>query len=184
MPTNLVRMVAKFACLWSFAVFAETGSSGRGGPFLEYHATNLSNFDSGVSGTPLVIGGVGFGSTSKNFRLGGGGGGGFLWNGSDNLAFGIGYGGIVGEYIITNWLSARMLIGGGGYAVSKILSQTDTTVTTQKINSGGFLLFHPSVFFQVRLGSACTLGANLGYFLPNVGKLHSFTAGLNLLIGK
>ncbi|NBY19635.1 hypothetical protein EBQ74_05200 [bacterium] len=41
--------------------FAETSTSGggRGGPFIEYHANPLSRFDAGVSGSPVVIGGIG-----------------------------------------------------------------------------------------------------------------------------
>lgn len=167
----------------SVLAFGESASGGRGGPFIDYHAADLAAFDTGVSGNPIVIGGVGFGWVSKSFKLGGGGGGGFLWNGTDNLAFGLGYGGIVGEYVVTSWMNMRMMIGGGGYAVGKILTQTDTTTTTQKINSGGFILFHPSILFEIPVAKWCTLAANIGYFLPNVGKLHSFTAGIHILMG-
>jgi hypothetical protein len=178
-----IRVLYLFLCVSASFVSAETTSGGRGGPFIHYHASNLSAFDPGISGSPVVIGGVGMGWVSKSFKLGGGGAGGFLWNGSDNLAFGLGYGGVVGEYTITSWMYGRIMIGGGGYAVGKILSQTDTTTTTQKINSGGFLLFHPSVLFQIQVAKWCSLAADIGYFLPNVGKLHSFTAGVNVLMG-
>lgn len=171
--------------LGGYASYAETSTSGggRGGPFIEYHANPLSRFDSGVSGSPVVIGGIGYAWVTPKFRLGGGGGGGFLWNGSDNLSFGLGYGGVVGEYVIGSWFNARLLIGGGGYSISKVTFETDSNRIVQKINSGGFIVFHPSVNAELKIYSWASLALTAGYFLPNVGKLHSFTAGVNLMFG-
>lgn len=160
------------------------GYGGRGGPFIQYHGYSLAAFDLEVEGHPLVIGGVGLGSVAKHFRIGGGGGGGFLWNPSENVHFGLGYGGVVGEYSITYWCIARLLIGGGGYALAKVLTQTDTTTTVHKISSGGFILFHPAVHFEIPIHSWIKLSAAVGYFLPNVSKLHSVTLSVNVLFGK
>ncbi len=172
-----------FLCCLSSILIAENLGGGRGGPFLEYHARSLSVFDTSVSGTPAVIGGVGFGWATRSFRLGGGGGGGFLWNGSDNVEFGMGYGGLVGEYAIAPWLTGRLMIGGGGYSVSKVTSESDSSRTFQKLDSGGFILFHPSLMADIKIHSWCMIAVNLGYFLPNVGKLQSATLGFNLLFG-
>lgn len=164
---------------------AEGMGGGRGGPFIQYHSNSLSSFDPTVSGSPMVIGGVGFGWATKSFRLGGGGGGGFLWNASDNLTFGMGYGGVIGEYVIApNWLNGRLLIGGGGYSVAKITSQSDSQVNFQKLSSGGFIVFHPSISAEVKIHNWMQLAANFGYFLPNIGRLQSFTMGINVMFGK
>ncbi len=170
---------------WTIVSKAETSTSGggRGGPFIEYHANSLTRFDPGVSGSPVVIGGIGYAWVTPKFRLGGGGGGGFLWNGSDNLSFGLGYGGVVGEYVVGSWFNARLLIGGGGYSIAKVTFETDSNRIIQKINSGGFIVFHPSVNAEIKIYSWASLALTAGYFLPNVGKLHSFTAGVNLLFG-
>lgn len=160
------------------------GGSGRGGPFVEYHFSSMSNFDPSIAGNPIFIGGVGFGFAAKNFRLGGGGAGGFLWNPSGNVQFGTGYGGVVGEYTLAPWLNARLLIGGGGYAVAKVISDTDTTTTLQKLGSGGFVLFYPSVSAEFPLDANIKVAVNAGYFLPNITQLESFTCGINFLFGK
>lgn len=166
-------------------IFGEALGGGRGGPFIDYHAASLENFDMGVAGSPVVIGGVGFGWATKAFRVGGGGGGGFLWNATDNVTFGMGYGGVVGEYTISPpWLSCRLMIGGGGYSIAKITSQSDTQQTVQKLSSGGFILFHPQVNMEVKVGGMAYMSAMMGYFLPNVGRLHSFTFGVNIMFGK
>lgn len=165
-------------------VFAESGNSGRGGPYFEFHTSGLSVFDGDISGNPIILGGEGFGFVSKSFRLGGGGGGGFVWTPSNNLGFGLGYGGVIGEYAITSWLAARLMVGGGGYAISKTVVETDTTRTEQKISSGAFLLFHPSIGAEVNLQGWLKLGFRMGYFLPNVSKLQSFTFGIALIFGK
>lgn len=163
---------------------AGAGGSGRGGPFVEYHFSSMSNFDPSISGNPIFLGGVGFGFAAKNFRLGGGGAGGFLWNPSGNVQFGTGYGGVVGEYTLAPWLNARLLIGGGGYAVAKVLTDTDTTTTLQKLGSGGFVLFYPSVSAEFPLDANIKVAVNAGYFLPNITQLESFTVGINFLFGK
>lgn len=180
LPIFILMCVMLFTGANSFA----ESTGGRGGPFVEYHANSLTNFDSGVAGSPIIIGGVGFAWATAKFRLGGGGGGGFLWNGSDNLHFGLGYGGVVGEYVIAPyWLNARLMIGGGGYAVAKITTETDATRVVQKINSGGFILFHPSINAEIKIYNWVSIDFMAGYFLPNIGRLHSFTVGINLLFG-
>ena len=163
---------------------AEALGGGKGGPFVQYNNKSLSSFDSAMSGNPVVIGGIGFGWASKTFRVGGGGGGGFLWSGNESAQFGIGYGGIVGEYIISEWLMGRMMIGGGGYAVSKVISETDTTVQVQKIASGGFILFHPQIVADLKIGQWASLGFSIGYFLPNVAKLQSPSFSVQLTFGR
>ncbi len=190
---TMILSSSKFYTFWalvfvttmSFIARSETSTSGggRGGPFIEYHANSLTGFDPGVTGSPVVIGGIGYAWVTPKFRLGGGGGGGFLWNGSDNLAFGMGYGGVVGEYVIGSWFNARLLIGGGGYSIAKITFETDSNQIVQKLNSGGFIVFHPSVNAEIKIYSWASLALTAGYFLPNVGRLHSFTAGVNLLFG-
>ena len=114
----------------------------------------------------------------------GGGGGGFLWSGTESAQFGIGYGGMVGEYIIADWLLARMMIGGGGYAVSKIISETDTTLQVKKISSGGFILFHPQIVADIKIGQWASLGFSIGYFLPNIARLHSPSFSIQLMFGR
>ncbi len=182
---HLILVLGSLALLAipSYAATSALGG-GRGGPFFEYHAGSLSSFDPSISGNPVVIGGVGYGFASKVFRIGGGGGGGFLWNANDNVNFGLGYGGAIGEYVIAPWLSGRLMIGGGGYSVSRVLSQTDSTTVVQKIDSGGFLLFYPSVLAEVNLSGWVNMAINVGYFLPNVSKLQSFTMGIHLIFGK
>lgn len=166
------------------SLFAEVSGGGRGGPFLEYHNRSLSAFDPEVSGNPVLIGGFGFASTSKKFRIGGGGGGGFLMNPSENVQFGLGYGGVVGEYTINEWLNARLLIGGGGYGVVKIISETETERVIRKLSTGGFFLFFPSVNAEIQLTKFSALHVGIGYFLPNVNRLDSVTVIFSLIMGK
>jgi hypothetical protein len=178
----LIGLVA--LCIPFSPLFAEALGGGKGGPFIQYNNNSLSAFDSNISGNPLIIGGLGFGWASKTFRIGGGGGGGFLWSGSESAQFGIGYGGLVGEYIVSEWLMARMMIGGGGYAVSRIISETDTTIQVQKIGSGGFILFHPQIVADIKIGQWASLGFSIGYFLPNVAKLQSPSFSIQLMFGR
>lgn len=159
-------------------------SSGRGGPFLALHTSPLSAFDPEILGTPVVIGGVGFGSTAKNFRMGGGGGGGFLYNSTENVHFGLGYGGGVGEYQLTSWLFARLMIGGGGYAVAKTVLETESQRVLRKLSSGGFVLFYPQLSAEIPINNVIKLAVIAGYFLPNVGRLQSFTVAANFIFGK
>jgi len=163
---------------------AETLGGGKGGPFIQYNNASLANFDKNIAGNPLIIGGIGFGWASKTFRIGGGGGGGFLWSGSESAQFGIGYGGMVGEYIISEWLMARLMIGGGGFSVSKIISETDTTLQVQRISSGGFLLFHPQIVADIKIGQWASLGFSIGYFLPNISRLQSPSFSIQLMFGR
>lgn len=163
---------------------AETLGGGKGGPYIQYNNASLSSFDNEISGNPLIIGGMGFGWASKKFRVGGGGGGGFLWSGSESAQFGIGYGGMVGEYLISDWFLARMLIGGGGFSVSKVVSETVTTLQVEKISSGGFILFHPQVVADIKIGQWASLGFSIGYFLPNVARLHSPSFSIQLMFGR
>ena len=182
--SHLLVISLLFFCCCVSQLRGESASVGRGGPYIQYHVMPLSNFDAELSGNPLVIGGVGFATVSRNFRLGGGGGGGFLWNGSNNVTFGMGYGGVVGELGITTWLNARLMIGGGGYAVAKIVSETISERTLSKVNSDGFLLFLPSLHFDFPIHNWLKFSASLGYFLPNNSRLHSVTIGVGLLFGK
>jgi hypothetical protein len=163
---------------------AETSAGGRGGPFFQIHTTSLNQFDSELRGNPVIIGGVGLGNAGRNLRIGGGGGGAFLLNPSDNVQFGMGYGGIVGGYGIASWLSARLLIGAGGYSVNKITSQTQATITTDRLASGGFFLFYPSVHADIPLTSMMKLNVGIGYFIPNVQRLQSFAVTLGLIFGR
>ncbi len=154
-----------------------------GGPFFEYHVAPLSSFSPNLSGNAVVIGGVGYGTLGKNFRIGGGGGGGFVWDASLEVEFGMGYGGVIGEYSITNWMKVNMLIGGGGYSLARILSKTESTTTLEKIASGGFVLFYPGISFEIEVKKFLFLSTKIGYFLPGDARLHSFTLGFTLLIG-
>jgi hypothetical protein len=174
-----------FLCLFVTSLaHAEALGGGKGGPFVQYNGTALSNFDSQITGNPMIIGGMGFGWASKTFRVGGGGGGGFLWSGTESAQFGIGYGGVIGEYIISDWLLTRMLVGGGGYAVSRVVSETDTTLQVQKIASGGFILFHPQMVVDIKISQWASLGFSLGYFMPNIAKLHSPSFTIQLMFGR
>ena len=156
----------------------------RGGPLVEYHFANLSAFDSQVSGNPLVVGGVGFGQISKTFHIGGGGGGGFLMNASENLEFAMGYGGLVLEYIMTPWLNGRLLLGGGGYAVQKVVSDTGIDIVVRKLASGGFFLVNPSLNGEIKVSNWMKIVVGLGFFVPTVSRLTSTTFNFNLLLGK
>lgn len=120
-------------CLGGGAL-AET-ASGRGGPFVQFHVKPLSAFDPLLGGNIMVVGGKGIGVVAKNFRLGGAGGGGFAWGAGENVSFGMGYGGVLSEYTITPWMTASMLVGGGGFAVSRIVAETTTSTTFEKISS-------------------------------------------------
>lgn len=181
----------KFSLRWGVLLalaasgaFAESVGGGRGGPFLQYHTASLAQFDGEIKGNPVVVGGMGFGFSSRTFRVGGAGGAGFLWGPSDNVQFGMGYGGIIGEFIIVPWLSARMLVGGGGYAVSKVAADTPSQQTLDKLGSGGFFLFHPGVNADITLNNMMKLGISAGYFLPNIGELQSFTLTFCLSFGR
>lgn len=132
----------------------------------------------------MVVGGKGVGTLAKNFRLGGAGGGGFAWGAGDNVSFGMGYGGVIAEYSLTSWMSASMLVGGGGFAVSRITSETISTTTYEKISAGGFVLFYPSIDFEVKVRPYISIVGNLGYFLPTNTRLHSVTLGVSVLMGK
>lgn len=165
--------------------FAESGGGGgRGGAFIQMHSNTLSAFDPEMKGTPIIVGGEGFAPLGKGFRIGGGGGGGFLWNASNNSQFALGFGGLIGEYDANHWLNFRLILGGGGYAVSKTISDTGSLVTEQKLGSGGFLLVAPSVGAEVQVTGSAKLGFRLGYFLPNVQHLESLTLGMHLSFGK
>ncbi len=171
--------------LFSSQAFGEGAvSGGRGGPFLEIHGASLSQFDSNIAGKPVVIGGSGFGYSSKNFRIGGGGGGGFLWNPSDNVQFGMGYGGAIGEYVIASWLAFRLMVGGGGFTIGKVLSDTESAKSVQKISSGGFILFYPGISGEIPITASLKVSMVVGYFLPNVTKLQGWTFTINLQFGK
>lgn len=165
-------------------VRAEVGGTARGGPLLEHHFGSLSTFDPELRGNPLVVGGVGMGQISKNFRVGGGGGGGFLLNGSDNVELALGFGGAVIEYIITHWFTLRVLLGGGGYAVQKVVSETLSDRLLRKVASGGFFLVNPSINAEINIGTWMKLIIGLGYFMPTVSKLQTPTINMNLLFGK
>lgn len=178
------RFVLTTAILLIGALARAETTAGRGGPFLQFHMKPLSSFDPLLSGNIMVVGGKGMGNIARNFRLGGGGGGGFAWGAGDNVSFGMGYGGVVGEYSITSWLTAGMLIGGGGYAISRVTSETITSTTYDKIASGGFVLFYPSVEVEIKLRNYMTLIGSLGYFLPTQSRLHSATIGVSVLMGK
>lgn len=171
-------------CLVASSSFAETSGSGKGGPFIQYHSNSVGRFDGDMKGNPVVVGGVGFGYSTKNFRLGGAGGAGFLWGSSNNVQFGLGYGGVVGDLSLASWLSARLLIGGGGYSVAKIADQTIIAQTLSKLNSGGFVLFHPALNADIPLSNMMKLGFSFGYFLPNIGELQSFTLTTSLTFGR
>lgn len=181
-----VLLAACFTLLSSNLLAEGTGGigNGAGGPYLQYHSTGLSAFDGGLKGQPVVIGGMGYGTVAKGFRLGGAGGGGFLWGPSSNAHFGLGFGGAIGQYQISSWLVGSLLIGGGGYAVAKVVSQTDSTSTVEKISTGGFILFHPSIQAEIPLQNWTRLSISLGYFLPNVANLQSLTVSTILIFGK
>jgi hypothetical protein len=157
---------------------------GRGGMFLDLHTASLAAFDPSISGLPLVVGGEGFGNISRNFRLGGGGGGGFLWNPDGETHFAMGYGGIIGEYTFTNWMYVSLLIGGGGYAVSKVTSSTNTTTVVTEVSSGGFIIVQPQVHAEFLVAPAIHIAGSLGLFLPNVAQLQSVTAGISVIFGR
>lgn len=161
----------------------ETGS-GRGGIFIEYHLKSIAAFDPLLSGNAMVIGGKGIGASGKNFRLGGAGGGGFAWGAGQNVSFGMGYGGVLTEFSLTPWLTAGMIVGGGGFSVARVTAETDTTTTVSKISSGGFVLFYPSLQAEIKLKGFMTLVGTMGYFLPTNPRLHSVTLGVSILVGK
>lgn len=184
-PVGIWGFLLTLAVAMSSSVaFSEGTAGGRGGAFLQMHSTSLSAFDPQMQGTPLVVGGEGFAPLGKGYRIGGGGGGGFLWNASNNSQFALGFGGLIGEYDANNWLNFRILLGGGGYAVSKTVSDTNTLTTEEKLGSGGFLLVFPSVGADITLSGSSKLGFRLGYFLPNVAHLQSMTLGVHLAFGK
>ena len=178
------RLLLLLAVVTGVARAETSGFGGRGGPFISYHSNPVTGFDAEVTGNPVFIGGMGFGQINKQIRLGGGGAASFLLGPSENVHFGLGYGGAVGEYVFTPWLSARLMIGGGGYAVAKVVSETETQRVVQKLSSGGFILFYPSLTAELPLYNWLRLGMNLGYFLPNVGRLQSVTFGVSVMFGK
>lgn len=170
--------------LCAASLHAESSSTARGGLFFAYHFNPLSAFDSELNGNPFTVGGEGFAQVFQNFRVGGAGGGGFVWASRDNITFGLGYGGVLGEYAVTKWFAIRMLIGGGGYAVAKVTQDSISSSSLSKLSAGGFILFYPSIKFEIPLGAMVKLTTNIGYFLPNKSQLHSVTFGLSLLFGK
>jgi hypothetical protein len=144
----------------------------------------VAAFDPAVGGQPVALGGTGFVQVGKNFRLGGGGGGLFLSSASENSQFSMGYGGIIGEYIIAHWFSARLLVGGGGFSVYRITNETELEYTVRKVATGGFFVIQPSVHAELPLTGWMRLVFSLGYFMPNLTRLESTTLGFNLLFGK
>jgi hypothetical protein len=159
-------------------------TSGQGGLYTELHLANLSAFDPSVSGLPIVLGGEGFGSVTRNFRIGGGGGGGFIYGPNDSTHFGMGYGGVMGEYLFSNWLSFSLLIGGGGYAISNVVSSSQTQALTTQVAAGGFLLVKPALKAEFPISNAVRISGSIGLFLPNVSQLQSVTVGLHLAFGR
>lgn len=182
MRTHFVPIL--FSLCIGTVLHAERGSSGRGGPFLAFHTSPITQFDPEIGGTPVVIGGVGFGASNKSFRMGGGGGGGFLYGPTENVHFALGYGGGVGEYQLTPWLFARLMIGGGGYAVAKTVLETESQRVLRKLSSGGFVLFYPQLSAEIPINATIKLAVITGYFLPNVSRLQSFTVCANVIFGK
>ncbi len=170
--------------LGSGSARSEVGLVARGGPIIEQHFNSLSNFDPDVRGNPIVVGGMGYGQLSKSFRVGGGGGGGFLLNGSENVELALGYGGAVIEYTIVSWLNARILLGGGGYAIQKVISESISERLIRRVASGGFFLVNPSINAEIRLNQWTKLVIGLGYFFPTVAKLQGGTLNFNLQFGK
>lgn len=179
-----------FSFLFSLLLFCGASASfaevdgGKGGAFLQIHTSSLGAFDPELSGNPVVIGGEGYAYAGKNWKIGGAGGAAFLWNPSDNAQFALGYGGLLGEYLIFKWLNARLLIGGGGYNIAKTVSQTLTSQVDEKLGSGGFLVVYPSIGSEFAITGNLKLGVRLGYFLPNVSRMQSFTLGIHILFGK
>jgi hypothetical protein len=180
-----VTFFAILLCFGARNSFAEQSTAAaRGGINFAYHFNSLAAFDAELAGTPFVVGGEGFATVFKNFRVGGGGGGGFVWTTSDNIMFGMGYGGVLGEYTPAPWLAIRLLIGGGGYAVAKVTTDSINTQTISKLSAGGFILFYPSVRFEIPLSAIVKISVNVGYFVPNKAQLRSVTMGISLLFGK
>lgn len=169
-----------------WGAWAESGGnlSARGGAFVQVHTTSLASFDPELGGNPIVIGGEGFAAIGKGFRIGGGGGAGFVWSPTDATQFSLGYGGLIGEYQFFSWLSARLLLGGGGYGVAKTVVDSSAQTTDAKIASGGFLLILPSIGADVALNNAMRLGVRVGYFMPNVSNLQGLLVAIHLTFGK
>ena len=189
MQVHAKILLITFALLLSVGEVASAASGNnamgaRGGSFLQLHPLSLSAFDSEIDGTPLVLGGEGYATVAKNLRIGGSGGGGFLWNASNNAQFALGYGGFLGEYVVKNWFNVRVLIGGGGYAVTKTVLETQNQITDNKLASGGFILVYPSIGTEFNISGGLRMGIRLGYFLPNADKLASLTLGFHLYFGK
>lgn len=178
------RYLFLFILLFNAPSFGLSPRGAGGGPFLEYHLRDLSAFDPTVSGNPVVMGGMGLTPVGRQFLLGGGGGASFLLGGSSTVQFGMGYGGMIGVFQFASYLSARVLVGGGGFALVEVLSESETQRVVRKISSGGFIVFHPTLDFDFSLMRTTQCALSLGYFLPSVSDLAGVTISLRIQFGR
>lgn len=159
--------------LLPYLLFAENGG-GRGSIFINYHPAQLSSFATAPGATMIMIGGNGMADLFGGLRLGGGGGSGFIVTSPGTLYMGMGYGGILADYRLTNWLTVQCLLGAGGFSLSNAAGN---------IASGGFILLHPSITAEIAVTPKSKLGIILGYFMPNEIRLLSATLGVSWIFG-
>ncbi len=155
----------------------------HGGSQVDFHALSLSSFHSQVGGSPISIGGMGCVALSDSICFGGGGAATTTTGGTSNLAFGMGYGGLIFEYYLKTWMAFRVTVGGGGYKISRLVSESENTLQYEKLGSGGFFVVHPKWIGTFRVTKWLTLCPNVGYFITGVPRLSSPTLGLNLFFG-
>lgn len=159
---------------FSKALFAEGGGGGKGSIFLNYHTGTLSQFSNVPVGNIMTVGGYGVADLFGGLRLGGGGGAGFIIYSASTLSMGYGYGGIVAELRLLKWLTTQCLLGGGGYALSN---------ASGVLQSGGFLVLHPTLTAEIDLSPKTKLGLIAGFFMPNETRLATATLGVSYIFG-
>lgn len=156
----------------------------QGGSLMQYHTRSLSSFSSRVEGNPLLIGATGCLSLSRDFCVGGQASAAFVSGAGVPVSFPMGYAGLMGQYSLNQFLSFRLTVGGGAYRLERVVAETTQSKMVEKISNGAFGVAHPSLTLQVEAMKGMFLVGSLGYFLPTVEELRSFTLGINLLFGR
>ncbi|MBI4208983.1 MAG: hypothetical protein HY538_04675 [Deltaproteobacteria bacterium] len=173
-----------------FRNYGGAGGASTGYLFTSFNEINNAAQAAGLptlSDNIITIGGRGYGTLNRHFRIGGGGYGAFpkseegsRGGTTTQLKFGMGYGGVILDYVFqwrrTEWALGG-LMGGGGYNLQ--LNGPSTTNFDEKIRGGFFVLQpHMGVLYKINRWAGVEFEAS--YFWTNMGDLNgSFGEGVS-----